>query len=72
MEWRDVEERPGKLGLRSHESAGLGEGMECSELGINVATREQVGGDECDDSIEWVITSAYSFEQTSPNYVANV
>jgi hypothetical protein len=35
---------------------------ECSELGINIATREQVGGDEGDDGIKWVITSANFFE----------
>jgi hypothetical protein len=72
MEWSDVEERPGKLGLRFHESAVLGAGMECSELRIYTATRAKVGGDEGDDSIECVITSANSFKQISPNYVANV
>jgi hypothetical protein len=72
MEWSDVEERLGKLGLRFNESAVLGAGMECSELRIHIATRAKVGGDEGDDSIEWVITSANSFEQISPNYVANV
>ena len=36
--------------------------MECSELGINIATREQVGGDNGDDGIEWVIISANFFE----------
>lgn len=35
----------------------LGTGHDCKTLGINIATRENVGGDEGDDSIEWVITS---------------
>jgi hypothetical protein len=36
--------------------------MECSELGINIATREQIGGDKSDDGIEWVIINANFFE----------
>ena len=28
--------------------------MGCSELGIDIATSEQVGGDKGDDGIEWV------------------
>jgi hypothetical protein len=60
--WSEVEERLGRFGLRFHESAFLDEGMECSELGINIATREQVGGDKGDDGIEWVIISANFFE----------
>ncbi|GHT85012.1 hypothetical protein AGMMS49543_15670 [Betaproteobacteria bacterium] len=30
------------------------DGQECPELGINIATHEDVGGDEDDDGIEWV------------------
>jgi hypothetical protein len=30
------------------------DGQDCPELGINIATREDVGGDEDDDEIEWV------------------
>jgi hypothetical protein len=59
--WSEIEERLGRLGLRFHKSVFLDAGMECSELGINVATREQVGGDKGDDSIEWVIISANFF-----------
>jgi len=55
--WSEIEERLGGFGLSFHDSMFLDEGMECSELGINVATREQVGGDRGDDRIEWVITS---------------
>jgi hypothetical protein len=36
--------------------------MECSELEINIATREQEGGEESDDSIKWAIISATFFE----------
>jgi hypothetical protein len=60
--WSEVEERLGRLGLRFHESEFLGEGMECSELGANIATRAQIGGDKDDDRIEWVITSINFFE----------
>jgi len=30
------------------------DGRDCPELGINIATREDVGGDEDEDEIEWV------------------
>jgi hypothetical protein len=30
------------------------DGRDCPELGINIATREDVGGDEGDDAIEWI------------------
>lgn len=60
--WSEVEERLGGFGIRFHESAFLDEGMESSELGVNIATREQVGGDKGDDRIEWVITSINFFE----------
>jgi len=30
------------------------DGQDCPELGINIATRADVGGDEDDDEIEWV------------------
>jgi hypothetical protein len=60
--WSEVEERLGRSGLRFHESEFLGEGMECSELGINIATRAQVGGEKGDDRIEWIITSINFYE----------
>jgi hypothetical protein len=34
----------------------LGDGHECTSLGVNIATHEEVGGDG--DGIEWVILSA--------------
>jgi hypothetical protein len=60
--WNEIEDRLGGFGLSFHDSMFLDEGMECSELGINVATREQVGGDRGDDRIEWVITSTNFLE----------
>jgi hypothetical protein len=58
----EIEEQLGKLGLSFPDSTFLDEGKECSELGINIATREEVGGDKGDDRIEWVITSINFFE----------
>ena len=45
--------------------------MECSELGINIATRAQVGGGEGDDRIEWVITSINFYEWILPDFVTD-
>src|SRR5262245_13883925 len=39
----EVEEQLARLGLGFQDSMFLDEGMECSELGINIATREDVG-----------------------------
>jgi hypothetical protein len=58
----EVEEQLAKLGISFQDSTFLDEGMECSELSINIATREEVGGDKGDDRIEWVITSINFFE----------
>lgn len=43
-----------KLTLRN--TRWLGDGQDCPELAINIATREDVGGDG--DGIEWVILSS--------------
>lgn len=44
-------------GLEFRDTQWLGDGQDCEKLGINIATRENVGGDEGDDEIEWVILS---------------
>ncbi|MDR0674175.1 MAG: hypothetical protein LBF93_11120 [Zoogloeaceae bacterium] len=43
-----------KRGYTLTESAYYADGQDCPELGINIATREDVGGDEDDDKIEWI------------------
>jgi len=45
-----------RAGLTFRDTQWLGEGQDCPELGINVATHEDVGGDG--DAIEWVIMSS--------------
>jgi hypothetical protein len=42
------------LGHTITEPTYYADGRDCPELGINIATREDVGGDEDDDEIEWV------------------
>ena len=42
------------LGYTITEPAYYVDGQDCPELGINIATREDVGGDEDDDEIEWI------------------
>lgn len=42
--------------LQFRDTQWLGDGQDCPELGINVATREDAGGDG--DGIEWVILSS--------------
>jgi hypothetical protein len=58
VHWGGVERELTNLGFSFEEATFLGEGQECSELGINIATRSQVGGDEDDDTIEWIIASS--------------
>jgi hypothetical protein len=45
-----------KLGYKFHGAEQLGGGHECTELGVNIATHEDVGGDG--DEIEWVIVAS--------------
>jgi hypothetical protein len=51
-----LEERFGELGLTFRYTEWLGDGQDCPELAINIATHEDVGGDG--DGIEWVILSS--------------
>ena len=57
--WGEIEERLSSFGFSFHRPEFLDDGVECPELGINIATRSQVGGDRDDDTIEWVITSVH-------------
>ena len=52
--WTELEPRLEALGYTFTEPKFYADGLECPALGINVATREDVGGDEEDDEIEWV------------------
>lgn len=45
-------------GYTFRETEWLGDGFDFEALGINIATHEQLGGDEGDDGIEWVIASS--------------
>ena len=47
-----------KKGYGSRYAAWIGSGLDFESLGINIATHEDVGGDEGDDQIEWVIMSS--------------
>lgn len=42
------------LGYTITEPEYYADGQDCPELGINIATHEDVGGDEGDDEIEWI------------------
>jgi len=42
------------LGYTITEPEYYADGQDCPELGINIATHEDVGGDEGDDKIEWI------------------
>lgn len=52
----DVKKRFKAAKLQLRDTQWLGDGQDCPELGINIATREDVGGDG--DGIEWVILSS--------------
>ncbi len=51
----EIEKRLGALGFTFRSTEWLGDGMDCPGLGVNIATRDDVGGDG--DGIEWVILS---------------
>lgn len=52
----EVKKRFKAARLQLRDTEWLGDGQDCPELGINIATREDVGGDG--DGIEWVILSS--------------
>ncbi|MDR2013282.1 MAG: hypothetical protein LBQ20_09645 [Rhodanobacter sp.] len=52
--WSELITHLGSLGFNPEESKYFVDGQDFPELGINIATREDVGGDEDDDAIEWV------------------
>jgi len=58
VHWESLHMKLATKGYTSRESEWLGDGFDFESLGINIATREQVGGDEGDDEIEWVIASS--------------
>lgn len=51
----EIEDSFRSIGLSFCDTEWFGEGKDCAELEISIATREQVGGDG--DDIEWVIMS---------------
>ncbi|MFT3814602.1 MAG: hypothetical protein QM740_14680 [Acidovorax sp.] len=52
----ELKKKFGDLGLSFRLTEWLGDGQDCQELGINIATHEDVGSDG--DEIEWVILSS--------------
>jgi hypothetical protein len=52
----EIRARFGEMGLTFRDTEWLGDGQDCPELGVNIATHEDVGGDG--DEIEWVILSS--------------
>jgi hypothetical protein len=53
--WSTVEEELAAQGFTFQDAVHLGDGHECTSLGVNIATHEEVGGDG--DGIAWVILS---------------
>lgn len=53
--FQEIEGNFDKIGLSFRATKWLGDGQDCVNLGINIATHENVGGDG--DEIEWVILS---------------
>jgi len=56
--WEFLHKMLAKKGYTFRETEWLGDGFDFETLGINIATHEQLGGDEGDDGIEWVIASS--------------
>ena len=54
--WPDIEHFLKAQGVTIREAQWLGEGYDCLELSLNIATHEQAGRDD-DEGIEWVILS---------------
>jgi hypothetical protein len=54
--WPALAESLASKGFRFEPGSVLGDGQECGQLGVNIATRADVGGDS--DEIEWVILAA--------------
>ena len=52
----EIERRFEPLGFTFRPTQWLGDGADCPELAVNIATREDVGGDG--EEIEWVILSS--------------
>lgn len=52
----EIEEKFSQSGFTLRTTEWLGDGQDCPELGINIASCEDVGGDG--DGIEWVILSS--------------
>ena len=53
--WSELAPHLEALGYTITEPENYADGKDCPELGINIATREDVGGDEGDDEIEWIV-----------------
>jgi hypothetical protein len=53
--WSELTPHLEALGYTITEPENYADGKDCPELGINIATREDVGGDEGDDEIEWIV-----------------
>lgn len=53
VRWPALAERLAARGYRFDRARELGDGWECADLGVNIATRQAVGGEG--DEIEWVI-----------------
>jgi hypothetical protein len=54
--WPTVKDELAAQGFQFQGASHLADGHECTSLGVNIATHEEVGGDG--DGIEWVILSA--------------
>lgn len=53
--FKEIETQFEKLGLAFRYTEWLGDGKDCVDIAVNIATHEDVGGDG--DDIEWVILS---------------
>jgi hypothetical protein len=56
VRWPELSERLAARGFEFWPATELGDGQECPELGVNIATHEDVGG--AGDGIEWVILAS--------------
>jgi hypothetical protein len=53
--WEELEPELEARGYEFTNASVLGDGYECTKLGVNIATHDDIGGDG--DGIEWVIAS---------------
>lgn len=55
--WDVLQKSLAAEGYSFRETEWLGDGFDFVGIGINIATHEQLGGDEGDDGVEWIIAS---------------